>query len=87
MASNVLDEFLILFRTRLTGDGIQKVNKQLGHTRNQLFATRNLFKTFFAYDLYGAFSQLIPSLVETTQKPLIPLCYLFELVRRPFLIG
>lgn len=68
MASNVLDEFLILFRTRLTGDGIQKVNKQLGHTRNQLFATKNLFKTFFAYDLYGAFSRLIPNLVETTQK-------------------
>lgn len=68
MASNVLDEFLILFRTRLTGDGIQKVNKQLGQTKNQLFATRNLFKTFFAYDLYGAFSQLIPNLIETTQR-------------------
>lgn len=66
--ANILDEFLILFRTRLTGDGIQRVNKQLGQTRNSLFKTSNLFKTFFAYDMYGAIRNLIPSMIDVAKK-------------------
>ena len=51
--ASILDEFLILFKPTVKGNGLTKLNRDLKQTHSNLFSMKNLFSAFIGYDIYS----------------------------------
>lgn len=66
--ASILDEFLILFRPTVKGNGFQQLNKQMKQTHQNLFSMKNLFGAFIGFDIYSGLKEFGSSLVRATQE-------------------
>ena len=66
--ASILDEFLILFRPTVKGNGLTRLNKGLQQTRNNLFSMKNLFSTFIGYDIYSGIKALGGSMIDASRE-------------------
>lgn len=66
--AGILDEFLLLFKPTVKGNGFQVLNKQMQSTYGNLFSLKNLFSTFIGYDVYSGLKQFGMSLVNATRE-------------------
>lgn len=66
--ASILDEFLILFRPTVKGNGLTRLNKGLQQTRNNLFSMKNLFSAFIGYDVYSGIKALGGSMIDASRE-------------------
>lgn len=66
--ASILDEFLILFKPTVQGNGFQQLNKQIKQTHEGLFSMKNLFGAFVGFDIYSGLKQFGASLVNATRE-------------------
>lgn len=66
--ASILDEFLILFKPTVQGNGFQQLNKQIKQTHESLFSMKNLFGAFVGFDIYSGLKQFGASLVNATRE-------------------
>lgn len=66
--ASILDEFLILFKPTVKGNGFQQLNNQIKQTHESLFNMKNLFGAFVGYDIYSGLKQFGGSLVNATRE-------------------
>lgn len=66
--ASILDEFLILFRPTVQGNGFQQLNKQVKSTYSNLFSVKNLLSTFVGYDIYSGIKAVGGSLINATRE-------------------
>ena len=67
MASR-LDEFLILFKPTVKGNGLTKLNRDLKQTHSNLFSMKNLFSAFIGYDIYSGLKAIGGSLIDASRE-------------------
>ena len=67
MAESIVQN-LIEFIPKVKGNGLQQLNKGLMSTHKNLFSLKNMFGAFFGFELYSSVRNLIPQLVDTSQK-------------------
>jgi len=67
MAETILQN-LIEFIPKVRGAGFQQLNKGIMASHKSLFSLRNMFGAFFGYDLYSSIRNIIPSMVDVSQK-------------------
>lgn len=65
--ASILDEFLILFKPTVKGNGFQQLNKQMKQTHQNLFSMKNLFSAFIGFDIYSGVKQFAGSMVQASK--------------------
>lgn len=66
--ASILDEFLILFKPTVQGNGFQQLNKQMKSTYNNLFSMKNLLGAFVGYDIYSGIKAIGGGLINATRE-------------------
>lgn len=66
--ASILDEFLILFKPTVKGNGLTKLNRDLKQTHSNLFSMKNLFSAFIGYDIYSGLKAIGGSLIDASRE-------------------
>ena len=66
--ASILDEFLILFKPTVKGNGLTKLNRDLKQTHSNLFSMKNLFSAFIGYDIYSGLKAIGSSLIDASRE-------------------
>ena len=66
--ASILDEFLILFKHTVKGNGLTKLNRDLKQTHSNLFSMKNLFSAFIGYDIYSGLKAIGGSLIDASRE-------------------
>ena len=66
--ASILDEFLILFKPTVKGNGLTKLNRDLKQTHSNLFSMKNLFSAFIGYDIYSGLKAISGSLIDASRE-------------------
>lgn len=66
--ASILDEFLILFKPTVKGNGLTRLNRDLKQTHSNLFSMKNLFGAFIGYDIYSGIKAIGSSLIDASRE-------------------
>lgn len=66
--ASILDEFLILFKPTVKGNGLTRLNRDLKQTHSNLFSMKNLFSAFIGYDIYSGLKAIGGSLIDASRE-------------------
>ena len=66
--ASILDEFLILFKPTVKGNGLTKLNRDLKQTHSNLFSMKNLFSAFIGYDIYSGSKAIGGRLIDASRQ-------------------